>query len=179
MRIVRQQFDETAQRQKRAVEDQRAAAALAQFAVAIKFDRKPGQFVLPRCFAWCDGVTGSNQQCAMDAMGGDCVRGCEFPAGKNRLHNLITERDPFDAIEMCIRDSDATVTGGPPKRWATCLTGRRISILETGARFRPDRAPLSGGCRRYSNRRAMSSSGMPETFVVQLSPCLLYTSRCV
>jgi hypothetical protein len=100
MRIVRQQFDETAQRQKRAVEDQRAAAALAQFAVAIKFDRKPGQFVLPRCFAWCDGVTGSNQQCAMDAMGGDCVRGCEFPAGKNRLHNLITERDPFDAIEQ-------------------------------------------------------------------------------
>lgn len=40
MRIVRQQFGETAKRQERAIEYQRAAAALAQCSVAIKLDCK-------------------------------------------------------------------------------------------------------------------------------------------
>jgi hypothetical protein len=35
----------------------------------------------------------------MDAMGGDRVWSGECPAGKNRLHNLIAECDPFNAIE--------------------------------------------------------------------------------
>lgn len=73
---------------------------LAQFAVAIKFDVEGGQFVLPLYLAWCDCVAWPYHQCAMDAICGDRVRSREFPVRKNRLHNFIAERDPFDAIEQ-------------------------------------------------------------------------------
>ncbi len=36
----------------------------------------------------------------MYAICGDCISGREFPAGKDRLHDLIAERYPLDAIEQ-------------------------------------------------------------------------------
>ena len=41
-----------------------------------------------------------NQKRSMHAIRSDCIGGREFPAGKNRLHNLIAKSHPFDAIEQ-------------------------------------------------------------------------------
>ena len=75
------------------------AAALAQFSVTIKFDLKRCQFLLPCYLAWRDWMAGSDQQRPVQAICGDRIGGREFPVWENRLHNLIAECDPADAVK--------------------------------------------------------------------------------
>jgi hypothetical protein len=67
--------------------------------VVLKFNAEGGQFALPLCLAPRNGVAWSYHQRAMDTICRDCIRRREFPARKYRLHNLVAESHPFDAIE--------------------------------------------------------------------------------
>ena len=70
VRVAGEQFDEMAQRDKRAVEHGGATTALAQFAVAIKLGLERRQFVLPLRLTRRDGVAAPKQECAVQAIGG-------------------------------------------------------------------------------------------------------------
>ena len=61
---------------------------------------KAGRRRLPSGRIGCDGNALSDEQRAVQAIGGDGVRGREDPAGEDRLHQLEPVRDPFDAAEQ-------------------------------------------------------------------------------
>src|SRR5450631_2843899 len=99
--VVREQFHQMAQSDKRTAEHESAAAALAQVSVTIKLGLKRCQFMLPCRLTWRDRVAMSDQQRSMQAICGDRIGSCECPFGEYRLHDLVTERHPLDAIEQC------------------------------------------------------------------------------
>src|SRR6478736_4226168 len=81
-----------------AVENKCASAALRQLSIAIEADREVGNFVLPRFLARCDRLRSSDKERTMERICRYRVGGHETPVGVDRLHDLVAERDPIDAI---------------------------------------------------------------------------------
>jgi hypothetical protein len=100
LQILRQQFDQMAEGEQRAIKHETAAAHLAQFSVATQFNLESCEFALPFGLTRRHCMPRPNQKRSMDAIRSDRIGGREFPAGKNRLHNFIAKSQPFDAIEQ-------------------------------------------------------------------------------